>query len=540
MKRPRLAQLGEHAFEWAFALGFVLIGAMKVFIRERPIAGGIIASIVGVAIMWLYVFQQRRYRSEAEWPRLGDEVYYLGLLYTLTSLCAALINLFLLEGNGQTIEQRTDEMIGSFGIALLTTMFGIVMRMPLQRQRAEPRSTTIRISHSGKRTVPGEIDSLGGSGNGVAIDLERHAYELRKQLQNSTNAFASHTNQAILQAKAAHAHMDDMMDAFHSGLEAKAKAQLARLESTWEAVGEEARKVAQRMEGQQVAIEAVLKKLETQIAGMDGAIERVGSNGGEAARHLGTLSVQVQASAQALEETGKIVRQGMNALAEVAAKEKAYQEDRAQVTKQMDHTLDKQAEQWSRVQQQAGEMLNELSDSHNAIVQLGREARSTNKELATFPDGLRKVRSTVEVLADFSSAVGELPNLGALSQAVAVQLSALADAGERYERALESAMSNLQTLAGVAGYQFEGLEGMKGAVADMSDVANTLAKVIEGIGGTEKEVRLINTELGSVKDEMHKEGIQLANVLKKAILAFEEAKGGKEETTSLLDRIFRP
>ena len=539
MKRDRLAQLGEYAFEWAFALGFVLIGAMKVFIRERPIAGGIIASIVGVAIMWLYVFQQRRYRSEAEWPRLGDEVYYLGLLYTLTSLCAALINLFLLEVNGQTIEQRTNEMIGSFGIALLTTMFGIVMRMPLQRQRAEPRSTTIRISHSGEGTVPGALDSLSGKGSGVAIDLERHAYELRRQLQNSTNAFASHTNQAIPQAKAAHVHMDDMMDAFQNGLEAKAKAQLVRLESTWEAAGQEARNVAQRIEGQQVAIQTVLERLETQIACMDEVIERVGSNSGEAARQLGSFGVQAQASARALEESGRIVRQGLNALAEAAAKEKAYQEDRAQTVKQMDDTLDQQAEQWSRVQQRASETLDGLSHTHDAMVQMGREVRLANKELATLPDGLRRVSSTIKVLVDFSSAVDELPDLNALSRAVAVQLSALADAGERYEHALESAMSNLQTLAGVAGSQFEGLEGMKGAIADMSDLATTLAKVVEGIGSTEEKIRLINTELGSVKNDIDKEGIQLAGVLKEAIFAFEEAKRGKKETKRWFHRFFR-
>ena len=88
----------EHAFEWAFGLGFVMIVVTKLVARGEPIVGGIVASALGAVIMVVYVAQQKRNRPESEQPRLGDEVYYLGLLYTLTSLCAALVNLFLLDG----------------------------------------------------------------------------------------------------------------------------------------------------------------------------------------------------------------------------------------------------------------------------------------------------------------------------------------------------------------------------------------------------------------------------------------------------------
>ena len=63
---------------------------------------------------------------------------------------------------------------------------------------------------------------------------ERYAYESRRQLQNLTNAFESHANQTILQAKTTHAHMEEMMQALQNGLEEKAKAQLERLKATWD------------------------------------------------------------------------------------------------------------------------------------------------------------------------------------------------------------------------------------------------------------------------------------------------------------------
>ena len=144
----------EYLFVWAFLGGFVVIFAMKA-IPWHPIIVGIAASASGIAIMVFYVAQQRRSRPENEHPRLGDEVYYLGLLYTLTSLCAALVMLFLLdEGNrfferNLTLEERTDQMIGSFGIALLTTIAGIVIRMTLQGRESASQATIIRIPHVG-------------------------------------------------------------------------------------------------------------------------------------------------------------------------------------------------------------------------------------------------------------------------------------------------------------------------------------------------------------------------------------------------------
>ena len=127
----------ENAFVWAFGIGGTVILLVKMIAQGHPVPGGIVASMLGIGIMVLYRFDQKRVRPQGEQPRLGDEIYYLGLLYTLTSLCVALVSLFLLDGNEQSLEKRTDEMIGSFGIALLTTMAGIVIRMTLQRHGIE-------------------------------------------------------------------------------------------------------------------------------------------------------------------------------------------------------------------------------------------------------------------------------------------------------------------------------------------------------------------------------------------------------------------
>ena len=262
----------ESAFQWAFGVGFVLIPVVKLVAQGAPIMGGGVAAALGILIMGLYRSDQRQVRPPREQPRLGDEVYYLGLLYTLTSLCAALVTLFLLPGTEQTLERRTDEMIGSFGIALLTTMAGIVLRMDLQGLAPEDRDVDVDVSR----------------------DLERYARELRRQLESSANAFASHANKTILQAKTTHAHMDELMQTFHRGLEEKARAELARLAALHKSAADSAEQALRRTEAQQEGIHTALRGFQAQVTAMDESIERLRIGSEATATHLGTIGREAQ------------------------------------------------------------------------------------------------------------------------------------------------------------------------------------------------------------------------------------------------------
>ena len=291
----------EYSFIWAFLSGFAMIVAMKLTAPWHPVLVGVAASAAGIAIMVLYAIQQKRARPENEHPRLGDEIYYLGLLYTLTSLCAALVMLFLLDdgipylrqGQSLTLEKRTDEMIGSFGIALLTTIAGIVIRVVLQGRESTRQATTIRIPHaevSPKRQTRARSAEV----EGLTIDLERYAYELRRQLQNSTNAFVSHANQAILQARTVHGHMDEMMREFHDGLEEKVRTGLERMEVIYVTIAARAEEALKATEGQQERIQYALEKLDAQVRGMDESIERIRIGSGGVAENLRAVATQAK------------------------------------------------------------------------------------------------------------------------------------------------------------------------------------------------------------------------------------------------------
>ena len=369
----------ESAFRWAFGVGFVLILVAKLVAQGAPIMGGFVAAALGILIMWLYRSDQLQVRPPRDQPRLGDEVYYLGLLYTLTSLCAALVTLFLLPGTEQTLERRTDEMIGSFGIALLTTMAGIVLRMDLQGHAPEDQ----------------DVD--------VSPDLERYARELRRQLANSANAFASHANKTILQAKTTHAHMDELMQTFHRGLEEKARAELARLQALHKSAADSAEQALRRTEAQQEGIHTALRGFQAQVTAMDDSIERIRIGSEATATHLGTIG----------------------ALAEQSVK--------------VGHD-------WVAIQHQANGAMGEMQQTTRELATLGREAQRTNAELAALPDGLRTATAAVEKLAEVTTANKAMADLEVNATAVAQHLAAIADAGRLHQETI-GAEENLRALA---------------------------------------------------------------------------------------------
>ena len=83
-----------------------------------------VAAMIGYGVA-AYRIPAVRMRSD----QLGDNFYYLGFIYTLASLSAALVQLRA----GPAI----DELLGSFGIALVTTIVGIAGRVLFVQMRGE-------------------------------------------------------------------------------------------------------------------------------------------------------------------------------------------------------------------------------------------------------------------------------------------------------------------------------------------------------------------------------------------------------------------
>jgi methyl-accepting chemotaxis protein len=112
-------------FVFAAGAGFAGIIYFKLhFFSANYVAGGAVALMVLYGLM---AYQLPKVRMRLD--RLGDNFYYLGFLYTLASLSAALIQ--LQEG------AEIDNLLGSFGIALFTTIVGVAGRVLFVQMRGD-------------------------------------------------------------------------------------------------------------------------------------------------------------------------------------------------------------------------------------------------------------------------------------------------------------------------------------------------------------------------------------------------------------------
>ena len=113
-------------FGFIAVFGFVIIIALKLYgYHANLVAGTAVALMLGYGLI-AYRMPQVQLRLD----RLGDYFYYLGFIFTLESMSAALIQL---GENANNIEA----VLGSFGIALFTTIVGVAGRVMFVQLRSE-------------------------------------------------------------------------------------------------------------------------------------------------------------------------------------------------------------------------------------------------------------------------------------------------------------------------------------------------------------------------------------------------------------------
>lgn len=107
---------------WRF-FAFFTAGAFFILALKELIDSQIVVTAVPCGLMLVYAgllwdFEEKRPRSASA----GDNLYYLGFLYTLTSLAHSLFRF-------STQEQDTEIIVTNFGIAIFTTILGMALRI---------------------------------------------------------------------------------------------------------------------------------------------------------------------------------------------------------------------------------------------------------------------------------------------------------------------------------------------------------------------------------------------------------------------------
>jgi chromosome segregation ATPase len=155
---PRLKFFSDMPDRGLFAgvvlVGFLLIIGAKVglwWLGLGDYSGTVL--ILTMVLMLGYGFLARRVTDvRLRSDRLGDNFYYMGFIFTLASMSAALIEI----RGGEEITT----LIGSFGIALLSTVLGIAGRVVFAQMRTEVEDIEVQARQSlleATQTLKGQL-----------------------------------------------------------------------------------------------------------------------------------------------------------------------------------------------------------------------------------------------------------------------------------------------------------------------------------------------------------------------------------------------
>lgn len=228
---------------WAFLIGAAAIVVVRLLMTDAAghLWSALIAAGFAVLVMWLHGYYRR---DEADQERLADDTYYLGLLFTLVSLIYALVVLFLLDQDGD-LTSRTNNLVGSFGIGLLSTLAGILGRIWLQGKSSEwappPATGPDATSH----------------------DLDEPVMELRRQVREAANAMSHFTRITLSEANQTRTHMKRVVDRYHRDLQQSAEQALKKSTEYWEEVNENVASLCDALEATRSAFSAMSATLQS-------------------------------------------------------------------------------------------------------------------------------------------------------------------------------------------------------------------------------------------------------------------------------------
>jgi len=134
---------------------FVVAGSAYIVLAKLGGIGQVYVTFVPVAIMFAYaalVWFARNLRLRDD--QAGDNLYYMGFLFTLTSLGVSLYQF--------TATRAAEEIVQNFGIAIGSTITGIALRVIFNQMRHDPveieRMMRLELAESARR-VRRELDS---------------------------------------------------------------------------------------------------------------------------------------------------------------------------------------------------------------------------------------------------------------------------------------------------------------------------------------------------------------------------------------------
>ncbi|WP_267551084.1 hypothetical protein [Rhizobium rhizogenes] len=205
--------------------GMIFIWSSKLLGWSLPIVTGVPLLLMGIYFVASLAFAGFRLHNE----QTGDNLYYMGFLFTLSSLG---VSLYLFAG-----ETSIETIVRNFGIAVTSTIAGVTLRILFNQMRRDPIDIERSVRHElaeMTRRVRTELDSssrefshyrrvsnqmLSEGFEEIAHQAERNGEEINKILETLAKQAVTPINDAAAQLTATTSQLSEIIGKFGTAVE---------------------------------------------------------------------------------------------------------------------------------------------------------------------------------------------------------------------------------------------------------------------------------------------------------------------------------
>jgi methyl-accepting chemotaxis protein len=194
-----------------------LIGAAVIWLGKLWEFDIALITAIPVAMMFLYMSVNMLPGLRVHSEQAGDNLYYMGFIYTLTSLGVSLYRF--------TGEASIEDVVRNFGIAIISTVTGIALRIFFNQMRRDPADIEKAVRHElaeMTRRVRAELDNSA---------MEFSSYR-RTSNQMLSEGFEEIARQAEKNGEAVRAAIEAMSSKAVESIQASSAQMLATLEES--------------------------------------------------------------------------------------------------------------------------------------------------------------------------------------------------------------------------------------------------------------------------------------------------------------------
>jgi len=303
----------------AFILGVVGGIALKLLGVHPFLTAAFAAIVLCLYALIAYISTSLRLEPEV----IGDNSYYLGFLFTLTSLSVTLY--FVIQGAEVDRAKLIPEVISGFGVALVSTIVGVFIRVLMMQFRLDivsrERETRVEIDEAA-RHLRIEMAQALQQMKLFTVESLQHSAERESEFKRATDMLVSGTQKALaetarfLQQETATVFREQTtatIDAIRTSISGASEGALRQIAVSFEEIGKTSEGLRASHAVARGAVEQANAALYQQTAGLGDLV-------GQLSRRIRTITEEVETSGAGLSRSIKAAAWRLDQSMEEAAK----------------------------------------------------------------------------------------------------------------------------------------------------------------------------------------------------------------------------